>query len=193
MEESQSLFTCIPFERPSQIYRSMMPNHRTIKEFSNSLKVNNIGIIVLLCTPEECKKFFPKKKGIEKFYTDRNIEVIPFPIKDFSIPALEGLTELARAIKQKAQGEEKNILIHCRGGTGRTGLILACLALEFFPEKSPDEAIGWVRNYINGAVETEEQKGMVSEYAEKMKKENKVEVSRSWYGNLYMRLFSWLH
>jgi hypothetical protein len=51
------------------------------------------------------------------------------------------------------------VLVHCRGGLGRTGLVVARLLVE--TGMSPDEAIQSVRAARKGAIETEEQENYV--------------------------------
>lgn len=51
------------------------------------------------------------------------------------------------------------VLVHCRGGLGRTGLVVARLLVE--TGMSPDEAIQSVRAARRGAIETEEQENYV--------------------------------
>jgi ADP-ribosyl-[dinitrogen reductase] hydrolase len=51
------------------------------------------------------------------------------------------------------------VLVHCRGGLGRTGLVAARLLIEF--GDPPEEAIFRVRDARPGAIETREQEGYV--------------------------------
>ncbi len=83
--------------------------------------------------------------------------------RDFALPAdaarlREALVELlARAAEERTE-------IACRGGTGRTGTALACLAvLDGIP---PDEAVAFVRaGYRPRAVETRSQAAFVGRFA----------------------------
>lgn len=56
----------------------------------------------------------------------------------------------------------KNILIHCRGGLGRTGTIAALILLEF--GLSASDAIQSVRSVRTGAIETLRQKIYIQRY-----------------------------
>jgi cyclin-dependent kinase inhibitor 3 len=57
----------------------------------------------------------------------------------------------------------KNVVAHCRGGLGRTGMVVACV-LVALDEHTSDEAIGVVRKARSGTVQTEEQANFVRQY-----------------------------
>ena len=55
-----------------------------------------------------------------------------------------------------------NVLVHCRGGLGRSGTIAALLLIEFGVPN--DQAIIKVRNARPGAIDIAEQEEYVSRY-----------------------------
>src|SRR4051812_10557704 len=84
-----------------------------------------------------------------------------WPIVDVSVPCTQ-----FEATWQEASGRirsllEKggNVLIHCKGGRGRAGMIAARLLVEM--GVNPGEAIANVRAVRDGAVETREQERWV--------------------------------
>jgi ADP-ribosyl-[dinitrogen reductase] hydrolase len=83
------------------------------------------------------------------------------PICDVSTPGKKfeaewpATSESLRAILKKGQ----NILVHCRGGLGRAGMISARLLVEHGVE--PEEAIAHVRAVRPDAIETREQENWV--------------------------------
>ncbi|PJD95805.1 MAG: hypothetical protein CK425_07830 [Parachlamydia sp.] len=157
--DAKPLFTEIPYPSlQSQIYRSAMPNIKSLEGFKEALKTHAISHVVILCASQETSV------NLEAFYQEANVNVIAFPIKDFSIPPKMDLLELVEKVMRIAQTPEQNILIHCKAGIGRTGLVLTCIAMEQFPEKSGKEAIGWVRRFVPEAVETPPQILFVEEY-----------------------------
>lgn len=83
------------------------------------------------------------------------------PIKDFDVPDEYSMLEGASwALKQMALG--RKLYVGCRGGLGRTGLFLACMAKTLGVEEEP---VGWVRKvYNNWAVETSLQEKFVEFY-----------------------------
>jgi hypothetical protein len=85
-------------------------------------------------------------------------DVIAWP--DFGLPAepVVAARQITDAVLRARQGEL--VEVGCLGGSGRTGTVLACMAvLAGIP---PDEAVPWVRAaYRQEAVETAEQEAWV--------------------------------
>ncbi len=80
-----------------------------------------------------------------------------FPIKDFGIvdKQQEVFWEpISKNIHQKINNGER-ILVHCRGGCGRTGMIVLRIMIEF--GEDPHEALDRLRKIRPCAVETEDQ------------------------------------
>ena len=85
------------------------------------------------------------------------------PIVDASIPdqGFEQELEIAgEEIRALLRGG-RDVLVHCRGGLGRAGMIAARLLVELGME--PAEAIARVRAVRPGAIETPEQERFVRE------------------------------
>ena len=84
---------------------------------------------------------------------------------DFGLPAApdEAAAQIRAAFERAKAGER--VEIGCLGGLGRTGTVLACMAvLAGVP--AAHEAVGWVRaNYNPAAVETPEQAEWVAWFA----------------------------
>jgi len=83
------------------------------------------------------------------------VEVLYSPIEDFSAPTLEQLYEIVKWIHERAK-RGKKVLIHCLGGSGRSGTI-ASAYLIYYRGLSWRDAIITVRSFKPSAVETEEQ------------------------------------
>ena len=83
--------------------------------------------------------------------------------RDFGLPADP---ELLRAVLTEARqrAADARVEIACRGGRGRTGTALACLAvLDGLP---PEEAVAYVRaGYSGHAVETRAQAAFVARFS----------------------------
>jgi hypothetical protein len=89
-------------------------------------------------------------------------ELVEWP--DFGVPAQPELAaaQIRRAFTRARAGEL--VEIGCRGGLGRTGTVLACLAV--LAGLGPEDAVAWVRDEYDGrAVETPEQERWVRWFA----------------------------
>jgi len=92
---------------------------------------------------------------------------VPWPSRwvrwpDFRLPADAG--DLRDALREAlARAGEERVEVACRGGNGRTGTALACLAvLDGVPAA---EAVAWVRaHYRPHAVETRRQRAFVERF-----------------------------
>jgi len=89
-------------------------------------------------------------------------EVIDWP--DFGVPRdRDAAAEQIRSAFARAQAGER-VEVGCAGGLGRTGTVLACMAV--LAGVPPGEAVQWGRtNYDTRAVETEEQEQWVAWFA----------------------------
>jgi protein-tyrosine phosphatase len=89
-------------------------------------------------------------------------EVIEWP--DLGVPSapIEAARQIRDAFLRAKAGER--VEVGCLGGRGRTGTVLACMAV--LAGVSPPEAVTWVRsNYDAAAVETTQQEEWVLWFA----------------------------
>ena len=83
-----------------------------------------------------------------------------FPIPDVSVPSdMDATVSLVEAmVGHLSKGE--TVVVHCRGGLGRSGTIAACVLVA--RGRSSDEAIRMVRSARPGAVEVKDQEEFVA-------------------------------
>ncbi len=98
---------------------------------------------------------------IRKKLNEAGINWYQFPIADFDIPTAEVKQTLECSIPKLLSELESrhDLLIHCAGGLGRTGMMSAVLLVAM--GKKPEEAIAIVRKARPGSIETPEQEAFV--------------------------------
>jgi hypothetical protein len=116
-------------------------------------------MVLTLVEPAELKALKVPLLGHE--IRMRGIEWLHLPIADYSIPTAifeqQWLTQ-GRAIRDKLRDGE-DLLVHCKGGLGRAGMIAARLLVELGMDA--DQAIHAVRHVRKGAIETPAQLALV--------------------------------
>jgi len=98
------------------------------------------------------------------------LEVLRFAIEDMNVPKeaeAEEYEELIRDIADRMR-EGENVVVHCRGGLGRTGTVAACV-LVALGNHSADEAIDAVRSARRGTVQTRDQEDFVRRFEETLR------------------------
>lgn len=96
--------------------------------------------------------YMARQLGLEWFH---------LPITDLSVPGPEfeaQWQESGKKLREKLQAGER-IVLHCRGGLGRTGTIAARLAIEL--GWNPKDALLAIREARRGTVETIDQENYV--------------------------------
>jgi ADP-ribosyl-[dinitrogen reductase] hydrolase len=117
--------------------------------------------VVTLVEPKELTLLKVERLGEEVLR--RNMAWFHLPIVDASIPdqRFEQQWDVAGAEVRALLRGGHDVLVHCRGGLGRAGMIAARLLVEVGME--PAEAIARVRAIRPGAIETPEQERFVRE------------------------------
>lgn len=119
----------------------------------------NAKMVVTLVEQNELKSL--KVAHLGEAIQQRGMHWRHLPIADYSIPteafeqrwAIEGL-EIRELLRSG-----NNVLVHCKGGLGRAGMIAARLLVELGLD--PEDAIHRVRSARKGAIETPSQLALV--------------------------------
>jgi protein-tyrosine phosphatase len=91
-----------------------------------------------------------------------SIELLRFAIEDMGVPQEAESEKFETFVQDVVQRLEQgqNVVVHCRGGLGRTGTLAACV-LVALGRHTADEAIAAVREARKGTVQTREQEDFV--------------------------------
>lgn len=142
----------------SFIALSPLPGRVDIESDLKLIESNNITNVVTLVSNEELTHY-----GVPTLLTrfdDLNIEVLHSPIVDYGLPSTEQMKTILAWVHKKVKAKE-NILIHCVGGLGRSGTVMAIYAKAHLG-KTGEDAIQYVRSIRGeGAIETTEQQNFV--------------------------------
>ncbi|MCE9500551.1 MAG: isochorismatase family protein [Leptospira sp.] len=147
---------------PGKIGITILPGrkdrNRNMTEDINTIRENNISEVICLLTENEFTQY-----GVENLREDYKINGINanyFPIKDQGVPTKELMQKIVATIA-KVTAEKRNILIHCVGGLGRSGMAAACFLISKMALRPPD-AIAMVRETRSErAIETKEQEDFI--------------------------------
>lgn len=116
-------------------------------------------LILTLLEPDELKMLKVPNLGQE--VESRGIAWRHIPIADYSIPTEafeQQWTEQGPEIRELLRSGG-DVIVHCKGGLGRAGMIAARLLVELGME--PEDAIQSVRRARKGAIETPSQLALV--------------------------------
>jgi protein-tyrosine phosphatase len=125
-------------------------------------KREGIDAVVSLLTPEEEENLGLKKEAAA--VKKQNMDFFSFPIRDLQVP--RSRTPLTKTLEEiNAQlSSGKNVLVHCRQGIGRTGMVAACLLVT--RGWSPSAAVDYLSTLRGTAVpETPEQRSWIDHFA----------------------------
>lgn len=128
--------------------------------FEESIEaLTRAGVQAVVCLLED--RELPA--GLLHSYQEAGLDVVRFPIPDFcapeAAPAFGHL--LIDLLGRLARGQ--GVFVHCRGGIGRTGTVLACLLKTVGEGSDPVEIARAI--YIRGALESPEQRRFVQEFS----------------------------
>lgn len=122
-----------------------------------------IDTVVSLLTPSEAEDLHLSQESLEA--KSQGLSFISFPIVDRDVPASQdGVLKLLEQIDRKLS-DGKNVVIHCRQGIGRSGVIAASVLIS--RGLSPGAALDELTAARGAAVpETAEQRQWLNDFAQ---------------------------
>lgn len=110
----------------SELYIMPKPNSDYLADDLSYLKQHNIEVLVCLLEFSEIHELKLDEESI--IAKQLGMEYLHFAIKDRSTPTLLKLKNFIINLNQYIK-QSKNIVVHCRAGIGRSGLIACCLLI----------------------------------------------------------------
>jgi protein-tyrosine phosphatase len=121
-----------------------------------------IDTVLSLLTPQEEQELDLKREADEA--KARGMKFVSLPIPDRQVPNSESEVSAVLDRLDADLSAGKNVVVHCRQGIGRTGLVAACLLVtKGLTAKAAVKAISAARG--NPVPETEEQRHWIDRYA----------------------------
>ncbi|GAB4317302.1 MAG: hypothetical protein Kow0069_19970 [Promethearchaeota archaeon] len=135
--------------------------NRSLPGDVRALKEQGVTHVLVLLSREEIHRY--GVEGLFDAYAAAGLAVHHLPVLDQSRPSVEE-TDAAVDWMEEATSRGGNVLVHCVGGLGRSGVVAACFLVR--RGFSPDEALRVVREARSKrAVENEEQERFVRRYS----------------------------
>lgn len=114
-------------------------------------------LLVSLIEDHELREL--KVEGLPAAAAVHNVRLLRLPFPDGGVPSLELANQAVAAILDTAANQGHDVVIHCKGGLGRTGLIAACALVA--AGMDADRAIKAVRSARKGTIENAAQADFV--------------------------------
>jgi atypical dual specificity phosphatase len=108
------------------------------------------------------------RAGIEK------IDYFHLSIEDYGAPSLEELDHVVSYISKQID-DGKPVIVHCSGGKGRTGTILAAYLIKKRNVLNAYQAINMLRNIRGESIQSKDQEDIVFSYGKYLKNERPTE------------------
>ena len=143
---------------PGRLFTTRMPRdlndptQHEAEDFINKVQKNNLKVVFCLTETEEFEKYAGVEDLMDFYRQDCGLIVYNRAIPDFQIPTEGELVDnILDLTYHLARGH--NCLVHCAGGTGRTGMVVAAIIQNF----GVYDVISRIRKVKSTYVETREQ------------------------------------
>lgn len=143
------------------------------RDLSTDLKqFLSLGISHILCllNPSELRSIGVDPEKYSSLATELGLHLFTYPIIEMSTPEdLSSFESLAMQPLLQCMESGQAVLVHCRGGIGRAGLVAACVLLKLGIATGPRVAIHLVRIARDRrCVESRKQEDFIALYAREL-------------------------
>ncbi|EFJ48513.1 hypothetical protein VOLCADRAFT_104694 [Volvox carteri f. nagariensis] len=122
------------------------------------------GVHAVVCLLPEAELRYLKVRNYAAAVEKHDMEYLQLPIIEMTAPSdLLLAISLVEAVAAHLQAG-RTVIMHCKCGVGRAGLMAACVLLRLGVCSSAAEAIATVRRHRRGAVESRRQEAFVATY-----------------------------
>ena len=140
---------------PGRLFTTRMPrdlndtSQDEAADFIKKCKHNHLKVVFCLTEPEEFEKYSGVNNLLEFYKQECDLTVYNRSIPDFQIPTEGDLVDnILDLTYHLAKGD--NCLVHCAGGTGRTGMVVAAIIQNF----GVNDVVSRIRKVKSTYVET---------------------------------------
>lgn len=145
--------------------RNGRPIRRSVQLDIEDWTKQGVAIVLCLLNDYEIRTLGVDEKLYKKVCLSSGVELVQYPIIEMSVP--EENTQIHAILHKLAQSVEngQRIVIHCRGGIGRTAIIVCALLKLLAIEDNPRKAIQYVREVRDKrCVESRKQEDWVCQF-----------------------------
>ena len=147
---------CVAWSGELELRTTLLPTDTDREQFIAKVKEHRIQKVIVL--PEHLEHYQAGSSELLTFYEEEcKLEVFHTPIVDFTTPSVEhekkNIEELAISLRNG-----QSCLVHCWGGSGRTGTVI-CGAVKNF---GVDKPIAFIRKVKSVYLETDAQEQFVT-------------------------------
>ncbi|KAI8849489.1 protein-tyrosine phosphatase-like protein, partial [Chytridium lagenaria] len=104
----------------------------------------------------------------EKWFDDAIVRHHFWPVRNYHPPCVSHADQFIRIVVDAVHGKDRHgVLVHCGGGKGRAGSLLATYLVRFgleYPVMNATDAVTLLRRLRPGSIETERQEKFVADY-----------------------------